>query len=105
MKLIKPDASQFTSLDKSLSSKEGSRLCKGSSDDAGIDIKGNRRTDYVAVSNALMGLLLLMVGALSMLLALLSNLVVILVFSLLRMIGVWLAQTLPDVQVQTDEES
>ncbi|WP_417613904.1 MFS transporter [Oceanisphaera sp.] len=66
---------------------------------------GNRRTDYVAVSNTLMGLLLLMVGALSMLLALLSNLVVILVFSLLGMLGVWLAQTLPNVQVQTIEES
>ena len=68
-------------------------------------VDGNRRTDYIAVSNTLMGLLLLVVGALSMLLALLSNLVVILVFSLLGMIGVWLAQTLPDVQVQTDEES
>lgn len=65
---------------------------------------GNRRTDYVAVSNTLMGLLLILVGALSMLLALFSNLVVILVFSLLGMIGVWLAQTLPDVQAQTDDK-
>lgn len=59
---------------------------------------GNKRTDYVAVSNTLMGLLLLLAGALSMLLALLSNIAVILVFSLLGLIGVWLAQTLPDVQ-------
>lgn len=66
---------------------------------------GQRRTDYVAVSNTLMGILLLLVGALSMLLALLSNLAVILVFSLLGMIGVWLAQTLPNVQAQTDEEN
>ncbi|MGB5856169.1 MAG: MFS transporter [Oceanisphaera sp.] len=66
---------------------------------------GNRRTDYVAVSNTLMGILLLVVGAVSMLLALLSNLAVILVFSLLGVIGVWLAQTLPNVQAQIDEES
>ncbi|MGO5000333.1 MFS transporter [Oceanisphaera sp. W20_SRM_FM3] len=59
---------------------------------------GNRRTDYVAVSNTLMGILLLLVGALSMLLALFSNFVVILVFSLLGLVGVWLAQRLPDVQ-------
>ncbi|MDP5292327.1 MFS transporter [Oceanimonas sp. CHS3-5] len=59
---------------------------------------GDKRTDYVAVSNTLMGLLLLVAGALSMLLALLSGLAVILVFSLLTLLGVWLAQGLPDVQ-------
>ena len=59
---------------------------------------GNRRTDYVAVSNTLMGILLLLVGALSMLLALLSHFAVILVFSLLGLVGVWLAQGLPEVQ-------
>lgn len=64
-----------------------------------VDLAGdNRRTDYVAVSNTLMGVLLLLAGGLSMLLALFSNLVVIVVFSLLGLIGVWLAQALPDVQ-------
>lgn len=47
-----------------------------------------------------MRLLLLVAGALSMLLALLSNLAVILVFSLLGLVGVWLAQALPDVQTE-----
>ncbi|NLJ92898.1 MAG: MFS transporter [Aeromonadales bacterium] len=61
---------------------------------------GDKRTDYVSVSNTLMGLLLLVAGALSMLLALLSNLAVILVFSLLGLVGVWLAQALPDVQTE-----
>ncbi|WP_019933484.1 MFS transporter [Oceanimonas smirnovii] len=59
---------------------------------------GDKRTDYVAVSNTLMGLLLLLAGALSMLLGLLSSLAVVLVFSLLTFIGVWLAQGLPNVQ-------
>ncbi|MBU3824222.1 MAG: hypothetical protein H9917_05300 [Candidatus Oceanisphaera merdipullorum] len=45
-----------------------------------------------------MSILLLCVGALSMLLALFSNFVVILVFSLLGLVGVWLAQRLSDVQ-------
>ncbi|PSJ46328.1 MFS transporter [Zobellella endophytica] len=62
---------------------------------------GNRRTDYVSVSNTLMGLLLLLAGALSMLLALLSSLAVILVFSLMGLVGVWLAQGLPEVQVDS----
>ncbi|OXY83322.1 MFS transporter [Oceanimonas doudoroffii] len=65
---------------------------------------GNRRTDYVAVSNTLMGVLLLLAGALSMLLALLSGLAVILVFSLLALLGVWLAQSLPDVQADAPSE-
>lgn len=65
---------------------------------------GNRRTDYVSVSNTLMGLLLLVAGALSMLLALLSGLAVILVFSLLGLLGVWLAQGLPDVQADPPNE-
>lgn len=64
---------------------------------------GNRRTDYVAVSNTLMGILLLLVGALSMLLALFSNFAVILLFSLLGLLGVWLAQGLPEVQVTPDK--
>ncbi|OYD25840.1 MFS transporter [Oceanimonas baumannii] len=59
---------------------------------------GDKRTDYVAVSNTLMGVLLLLAGALSMLLGLLSALAVILVFSLLTLLGVWLAQGLPNVQ-------
>lgn len=66
---------------------------------------GNRRTDYVAVSNTLMGILLLFAGALSMLLALFSNFVVILVFSLLGLVGVWLAQGLPDVQALTVQDT
>ena len=66
---------------------------------------GNRRTDYVAVSNTLMGILLLFAGALSMLLALFSNFVVILVFSLLGLVGVWLAQGLPDVQESALQET
>ncbi|ART81013.1 MFS transporter [Oceanisphaera avium] len=64
-----------------------------------VDLAGdNRRTDYVSLSNTLMGVLLLLAGALSMVLALFSNFVVIVVFSLLGLLGVWLAQGLPDVQ-------
>ncbi|WP_107851425.1 MFS transporter [Oceanimonas marisflavi] len=62
---------------------------------------GDKRTDYVAVSNTLMGILLLVAGALSMLLALLSGLAVILVFSVLTLLGVWLAQGLPDAQANS----
>lgn len=59
---------------------------------------GNRRTDYVTVSNTVIGVVLLLAGSLGALSSLLSTAGVILVFSLLGFAGAMLAVILPEVQ-------
>lgn len=59
---------------------------------------GNKRTDYVAVSNTTIGLLLLILGAGGALLAGGSAAVVVLLFSLLGLAGTLCARQLPEVQ-------
>ncbi|WP_040556948.1 MFS transporter [Reinekea blandensis] len=60
-------------------------------------VSGNRRTDYVSLSNTLIGLLLLLYGLLSALLAQASLLAVFGLFTLSAAIAAWLARTLPEV--------
>lgn len=58
---------------------------------------GSKRTDYVSVSNTLIGLILLVVGALSGLIAQLSIPAVMLVFSALSLVATLLSMTMKNV--------
>jgi MFS family permease len=59
---------------------------------------GNKRTDYVAVSNTIIGLILLITGGISALASLLSLEGVILVLSLFGLIGAYTSMRLPNVE-------
>lgn len=59
---------------------------------------GNKRTDYVSVSNTLIGLILLITGAISALAALISTEGVILVLSLMGIVGAFRSYRLPNVE-------
>ena len=59
--------------------------------------EGNKRTDYVSVSNTIIGLLLLIMGTITSLVSLLSVPVAILVFGACGGLGSILAKRLPDV--------
>lgn len=59
---------------------------------------GNRRTDYVAVSNTVIGVLLLLVGAVTALLAQLSTASAVLALSVGAFAAAWLTRGLPEVQ-------
>jgi len=60
--------------------------------------EGNKRTDYVSVSNTLIGVILLLMGLTGTLATFLSISHIILVLSMLGIMGAWMAQTLPDVE-------
>ncbi len=63
-----------------------------------IDIaEGDLRTDYVAISNTVIGLVLLLVGAISAVLSLVSVMSVIVILSLIGIIGAILGYYLPEV--------
>jgi hypothetical protein len=63
-----------------------------------VDMAGEeRRTSYVAVSNTAIGVLLLVVGAVSGALALLGPVVALAFLAVLGVVGVGVARTLPDV--------
>lgn len=59
--------------------------------------EGDRRTEYVAVANTAMGVLLLVVGALSSALALVGNVAALLFLAALGLAGVLMARTLVEV--------
>jgi len=59
---------------------------------------GNKRTDYVAVSNTLIGIILLFSGAIGALSSVLTISQIILVLSLLGVIGVVLTSKLPEIE-------
>jgi len=64
-----------------------------------IDLaEGNRRTDYVAVSNTVIGVVLLLMGFTGVLSSVFGLSVVILILSLLGAAGAWLGKTLPEVE-------
>ncbi len=63
-----------------------------------VDMAGEeRRTSYVAVSNTAIGVLLLVVGAVSSALALLGPVAALVFLAALGLVGVLVARTLPDV--------
>lgn len=62
--------------------------------------QGDRRTEYVAVANTAMGVLLLVAGALSSALALLGAEVALVFLALLGLAGVVAGRTLPEVSVR-----
>lgn len=63
-----------------------------------VDMAGEeRRTVYVAVSNTAIGVLLLVVGAASSVLALMGPVVALVFLAVLGLVGVGVARTLPDV--------
>lgn len=59
---------------------------------------GNRRTDYVAVSNTVIGVLLLLTGAIGSLADAISHEGVIALLSLMGLAGAFLSATLPDLE-------
>ncbi|MBL1213320.1 MAG: MFS transporter [Ignavibacteriae bacterium] len=59
---------------------------------------GNRRTDYVAVSNTIIGFVLLITGGISALASIISPEGIILVLSLFGLAGAYTSNKLPDVQ-------
>lgn len=59
---------------------------------------GNKRTDYVAISNTVIGVLLLLVGSIGALAPLIGNDGVIVVLSLMGLAGAAMATTLPETQ-------
>jgi hypothetical protein len=59
---------------------------------------GNRRTDYVAVSNTVIGLILLLAGLLAPLALVISPAAIILLLSLCGLLGVATATSLPEVE-------
>jgi MFS family permease len=59
---------------------------------------GNRRTDYVAVSNSVIGVVLLLLGGMGALGQAFSVPVVILALSLLGLAGAWVSRQLPEIQ-------
>ena len=60
-------------------------------------VEGNKRTDYVSISNTVIALVLLVLGVASSLLSLISIPVVILVLSLFGLLGAYLSYRLPEV--------
>ncbi|XLS30471.1 MFS transporter [Flavobacteriaceae bacterium M23B6Z8] len=60
--------------------------------------KGNQRTDYVSVSNTLIGFILLITGGISALASLISTEGIILVLSLFGFAGAYTSYHLPDVE-------
>ena len=60
--------------------------------------EGNRRTDYVAVSNTLIGFILLITGGISALASLISVEGIIAVLSILGILGAIKSATLPNVE-------
>lgn len=60
--------------------------------------EGNRRTDYVSLSNSVIGVLLLASGGLLAVLASWSVIVTLCVLALMALVGVWRAQRLPEVE-------
>ncbi len=68
-----------------------------------VDIaEGDQRTQYVAVSNTLMGVLLLAVGGITAALALLGSAVALLVLAVLGVAGAVVARALPEARVRTE---
>lgn len=63
---------------------------------------GNRRTDYVSVSNTVIGVLLLLVGSVGALAPIISTSGVIGVLSLMGLLGAVLGTQLPEVQQEED---
>ncbi|MGY8914174.1 MAG: MFS transporter, partial [Flavobacteriales bacterium] len=59
---------------------------------------GNKRTDYVAVSNTIIGIILLITGGISALASIISVEGIILVLSLLGIAGAYTSSRLPEVQ-------
>jgi len=59
--------------------------------------EGDRRTDYVAVSNSAMGALLLLTGALTSAIALLGVEVALATLAVLGLIGAVVSRSLPEV--------
>jgi hypothetical protein len=59
---------------------------------------GNRRTDYVAISNTVIGVLLLMVGSVGALSPLIGNAGIIALLALMGLAGALLGATLPETQ-------
>ncbi|WP_047547870.1 MFS transporter [Psychroserpens sp. Hel_I_66] len=64
--------------------------------------KGNERTNYVAVSNTVIGMILLVTGGLSALVSLISTEDVILVLSLFGILGAYKSYRLPNVEAAKD---
>jgi hypothetical protein len=64
--------------------------------------EGNKRTDYIAVSNTAMGLILLAAGALTAALAAWGEEVALLALAALGILGVVVAATLPEVSAGAD---
>ena len=58
---------------------------------------GNQRTDYVAISNTTIGVLLLLVGSVGALAPIITNAGVVLLLATMGLAGAALATTLPDV--------
>lgn len=67
--------------------------------------EGTQRTRYVSVANTLMGVLLLIVGALTSVLALLSPEVALAALALFGLLGAALSKCLPEVSVGKSEIS
>lgn len=63
-------------------------------------VGGNKRTDYVAVSNTLFGIILLITGGIIALASIFSVEGIILVLSLLGIAGAYTNSRLPEVQWQ-----
>ncbi len=59
---------------------------------------GNKRTDYVAVSNSIIGIILLITGGISALASLTSPEGIILILSLFGLAGAYTSSKLPEVQ-------
>lgn len=59
---------------------------------------GNRRTDYVAVSNSVIGVVLLLLGGMGAVAQAFSVPVVILALSLAGLAGAWVSRSLPEVE-------
>ncbi|TMM31200.1 MFS transporter [Polaribacter aestuariivivens] len=62
--------------------------------------EGNKRTDYVAVSNTIIGLILLVTGGISALASLFSVELVLLVLSIFGILGAFLSYKLPNVEAE-----
>ena len=59
---------------------------------------GNQRTDYVAISNSVIGVLLLIVGGVGSLAAIIGNAGVIGLLALMGLAGIAMGGTLPEVE-------
>ncbi|WP_435414943.1 MFS transporter [Polaribacter aestuariivivens] len=62
--------------------------------------EGNKRTDYVSVSNTIIGLILLVTGGISALASLFSVELVLLVLSMFGILGAFLSYKLPNVEAE-----